>query len=83
MGLQLISARQVGAAPTRIRFDFRPGGTVSYQKNGTDTEASFKQALVDDLIQRGLDHLMPPLRAGPHEGDANAHCQDEPVGLKR
>ena len=29
------------------------------------------------------DHLMPSLRAGPHEGDANAHCQDEPRGINQ
>ncbi len=60
MALQAISARDVGQGPSRVRFDFRPGGTVSYQKQAGDTEASFTQELVGQLEQRGLSDLMPP-----------------------
>ena len=59
MGLQAISVRDVGQGPSRVRFDFRPQGTVTYQKRGVDTEASFKQELVAQLEQRGLTDQMP------------------------
>ncbi len=59
MALQAISARDVGQGPSRVRFDF-DRGRVSYQKQAGDTEASFKQELVDQLEQRGLSDLMPP-----------------------
>ena len=59
MGLQAISVRDVGQGPSRVRFDFRPQGTVTYQKQAGDTEASFKQKLLDAADQRGLTAEMP------------------------
>ena len=59
MGLQAISVRDVGQGPSRVRFDFKPGGTVTYQKQGGDTATSFKQSLLDDAEQRGLTDEMP------------------------
>ncbi len=65
MGLQAISARQVGAAPTRVSFTFSPvpgvtpGGVVTHQRQGTEDAASFKAALDAQAVLQGLDAEMP------------------------